>query len=528
MGWLFTALIAPAALAPIIYIIAKYVDERLGHAILILASLLPVIYIAQHYLPLFWAGQSLYVERVVIGYIPALEHGVIRTVPLYLSLYLDGISFSLMIMMGVLFAAVYMYTKDYIEEEGGVPLFLASCAVLTTALFGVFIVSNFIAFYLFWELMTIVSFFVLLKWCRQEVAFRVSMTFLLFSAVGAHLLLAGIALILLKGGAMGIELLSYMNPATAKEVAHMISDVAYVAGALMFIGFATKMALFPLHVWLPIAHGEAPAPMSAILSGVLAEAGAYGIIRFTLTGVLSCFLSEQICLLLALLGCLTGIYAGIHACIELDVKRIVAYSTIAHMGYIMIGTGVGSYAILALGAAHALSLEGALYHLLTHAWNKGLWFLIAGVIMHETGRRNFREIAGLIHHMPITAFLAIITLIGIAGIAPFSCYVSAGYIASGIPLAGEAFIIVALLMIVVKLFSAAYSLRYFILAFVPRDGIECHAHEPPLLMLAGMAILAAFVVISGIAPQIFTGFIEKAMMTTMPQKVIAAAHALHH
>ena len=174
-------------------------------------------------------------------------------------------------------------------------------------------------------------------------------------------------------------------------------------------GFAVKMAVIPVHMWLPDAHGEAPAPMSALLSGVIISAGAYAILRLSLGMVfpsVGITFGTDFLHALAIIGVLSAFFGSLIALVATDIKRLIAYSSIAHMGYIMFGLSLFPSSVAAGTAViliSSIAIVGTVLHIVSHALSKGLLFLNAGAIMHQTEKRNITKMGGLASKMPFTA-----------------------------------------------------------------------------------------------------------------------------
>jgi formate hydrogenlyase subunit 3/multisubunit Na+/H+ antiporter MnhD subunit len=298
------------------------------------------------------------------------------------------------------------------------------------------------------------------------------------------------------------------------------------------------MAVVPVHMWLPDAHSEAPATMSALLSGVIISAGAYAILRLSLGTVFpavavadqsfaSAFLHG-----LAIFGVISAFFGAFVALVETDIKRIIAYSSIAHMGYVMFGLSLFPTNLGVTGAAIALTvaMTGTILHIITHASSKALFFLSAGSVMHQTELRNIDDMGGLIGKMPFTGVSAGVAALSIAGSPPFACFWSELLIFVGaFTLIGTDgfYTIPTVFMLIATVLSLAYSLRFIWRVFLrpsktettPADvaapaaaeaskATEKKIFDPPAFMKIGMLILIVFVVILGVYPNLFINLIN--------------------
>ena len=229
------------------------------------------------------------------------------------------------------------------------------------------------------------------------------------------------------------------------------------------------MAVIPVHFWLPDAHSEAPAPMSALLSGVIISAGAYAILRLSLGMVFPAVgitFGTNFLHALAIVGVLSAFFGSLIALVSTDIKRLIAYSSIAHMGYIMFGLSlfpVNVAAGTAVILVSSLAITGTVLHIVSHALSKGLLFLTAGGVMHQTEKRDIRKMGGLAGKMPFTAVSSTIAALSIAGAPPFACFISEFLIFVGafqVIKTDSFYIIPTALMLIATVISLAYMLRF--------------------------------------------------------------------
>jgi formate hydrogenlyase subunit 3/multisubunit Na+/H+ antiporter MnhD subunit len=295
--------------------------------------------------------------------------------------------------------------------------------------------------------------------------------------------------------------------------------------------------VFPVHMWLPDAHSEAPAPMSALLSGVIISAGAYAILRlsfgivFPAVGVA---FGTDFLHALAIVGIITAFFGSLLSLVANDIKRVIAYSSIAHMGYVMFGLSLFPVALASgnpvlLAAAPAIAIVGTVLHLITHAASKGLFFLTAGGVMHQTEERDIRNMGGLATKMPFSAVSGTIAALSIGGAPPFACFISEFLIFVGafqIMQLDTFYIIPTGLMLVATVLSLAYSLRFISKVFLGTAKDEPGAEEAhktlaehikeevhkvvdiPGYMKLSLAILVFLVVLIGIYPTFFMNLIQ--------------------
>jgi NADH-quinone oxidoreductase subunit M len=437
----------------------------------------------------------------------------------HFSLFVDGISASIAIIALVLIMAAALFSINYMEGKKNLPVYYSLLSLLSVGLVGVFITSNFLLFYFCWELMLVPAYFIIGGWGYRD-SYKAAFKLFIFTHAGAVFVLLGIGAIYITTGQSDMFLAQTAflnNPAFAKTAKWIL--LALTAG------FAVKMAIVPVHMWLPDAHSEAPATMSALLSGVIISAGAYAILRLSLATILpsvalnspafaSAFLHG-----LTVFGVISAFFGAFIALVETDIKRIIAYSSIAHMGYVLFGLSLFP-ANPAVGGTLVLTsaMTGTVLHIINHAVSKGLFFLSAGSIMHQTGERDIRKMGGLAGKMPVTALTSIIGTLSIAGSPPFACFISEFLIFVGafeIIKIDAFYTIPTVFMLIATVLSLAYSLRFINKVFLGQPktengeaATEKKILDVPNSMKIAMLVLAVFVVILGVYPTWFINLIN--------------------
>jgi len=408
------------------------------------------------------------------------------------TLFVDGISFSMAIITLILILAAALFSINYMHEKKGLAEYYALLTLLSVGLVGVFITSNLMLFYFCWELMLVPTYFIIGGWGYRE-PYRAAFKFFIFTHAGAVFVLLGIGAIFMVTGDLDMF---------QAQAALMTANPELVEWILLSLtaGFAVKMAAVPVHMWLPDAHSEAPAPMSALLSGVIISAGAYAILRVSLLTVFPAVMATDFGSLflhgLTVFGILSAFFGSLIALVENDIKRIIAYSSIAHMGYVLFGLSLFPF---------KEAMTGTVLHLVNHAVSKGLFFLSAGAVMKQLEIRDIREMGGLAGQMPITAASSTTAALSIAGIPPFACFISEFLIFVGAfqTINNDSFYLLpTALMLVATVLSLAYALRFVGHVFLGSTKHE-KATDVPSFMKLAMIILAAFVVILGIWPTFF-------------------------
>jgi NADH-quinone oxidoreductase subunit M len=433
---------------------------------------------------------------VYSGTLPLELYTWIPTLGIQFGLYIDGLSYSIVLTVALLgfFATIYSY--GYMQHEHAKPSYFANLLLFIGGMEGVVLSTNLIEFFIFWEIMLIPSFFLILFWGTKEQARRISMKYFIFTHLGALLVLAGFALIYVVTGQFDML---YLSSSAGQTLIQLIftsnPGIIKLIFVLLVAGFAVKMAMFPIHTWLPDAHSEAPTPISVLLSGVLVETGAYAILRFAGFFVQGLLTFSNV---MAVIGVITMFYGGLMALVQTDIKRLLAYSTISQMGYIFFGIGV----------ATVYGIAGGLFQIINQALAKGLLFMTAGGVILTTKTRNINELGGLSNKMPLTATTAMIGVLSIAGAPPLGGFVSEWMILKGgfdkFAITGNSlYFALGILGVVASIISAGYMLRFVWKVFLgPLPEKWRNAKEPPASMLSSMMLLAVFLILFGILPAI--------------------------
>ena len=394
---------------------------------------------------------------------------------------------------------VSIYAPEYMKHEGRTKVF-ELCTLLTlSAVLGVFLAGDLFTLLLFFELMTVSSFFwVIHRWNKE--AIRAGYFYLFYSIIGGLFLALGIVLMGAATETMPYIGSGLVDPLNSKAFAWSI--------ALLVVGFGIKAGMVPLHLWLPHAHSVAPTPGSALLSGLLIKVGAYGIIRVgefagwgtNLQGGASWLGSG-----LAILGTCTMLVGVLAALIQSDAKRLLAYHSISQIGYIVLGLGIGLY----LGADGSLGLIGAIYHIVNHALFKVALFLGVGIIYIRTNETNLYKLGGLWRRFPLTAVLMFIAVLGITGAPGLNGYASKTLLHHAVSHAAETgaqwVVWIERLFLLVGVGTATSFIKLYYLIFLGKPTrIEVTESRSFGLNLA-MSLLAAVMVGIGLKPEMFAG-----------------------
>lgn len=399
---------------------------------------------------------------------------------------LDPVSRLFALLFSGVCCLMIVYSIGYIGRAAAANRYYFFAFLMTGSLVGVATAHELGNFYVFWELMTWTSYFLVIHEQTAK-AFRAGLVYFLMCAAGAYVMNFGILLTHAEIGSFEFSAIV--------DKAGMVAPLAGAAiVASFFLGFAVKMGLAPLQSWLPLAHPEAPSSISGPLSGILTKAGVLGMVKVLSVafgaGALARYavggLNADAALMI--LGCLTLIYGEIRALLERDLKRMLAFSTIAQIGEIAAILGVGT----------ALASDAALLHVTNHAMMKTLLFYAAGAFILKTGGKKIEDLAGLGRVMPFTAGAYALASFAIMGLPPFSGFVSKFFMIYAAAMGGH--VEVAALMLLGGVIGVVYYTRVVGLLFYHPYKGEAGVREAPVPMLVAMGVLAAAIVVGGFAP----------------------------
>jgi hydrogenase-4 component B len=414
-----------------------------------------------------------------------------------------GAFFLILISLGAIPAALYGagYSKSYEDGRASLRqlgvmfnLFLLAMSLVTMA-------DNALTFLLLWEAMSLTSYFLVITEANEPGTLRAGIWYVAMTHAGLAMLLAAFGVLMSGGSGSFAELRA--NAATLSPLAR---NAVFL---LAFLGLGSKAGLVPLHVWLPLAHPAAPSHVSALMSGVMIKLGVYGMLRLTLDllGGGPAWWGT----LVMLAGAISALIGILYALMENDLKRLLAYSSVENIGIVFIGVGAGlMFEARGMQTAAALAFIAALYHALNHTAFKGLLFLGAGAVLHATHTRDLNRMGGLIKRMPVTAVCFLIGAAAISALPPLNGFASEWIVFQAL-LGGfnipkpEVAVIMPIAVGMLALTSglaAACFVKAFGITFlaIPRSHEAEHAHEAPLLMRAGMLLLALACVVLGLAP----------------------------
>ncbi|MDI6845304.1 MAG: proton-conducting transporter membrane subunit [Candidatus Saccharicenans sp.] len=395
-----------------------------------------------------------------------------------LQVALDSFNLFMLFTISLVSLCISLFSVDYLEHYGHRSTFYALFLVMIAGMNGLVLVPDLFSIYLFLEVAAVASYALVafgLGYDELEASFK----YLMLSVVASAFALLSITVIFGLTGSLNFQ-------AVAQGLQDLgARSVLGVCVAFFIMGFGLKAALIPFHAWLPDAHPSAPAPISAMLSGLLIKvSGIYALFRiiYSVIGI-----TPALSQILMALGTISMVAAALLALGQKDIKRMLAYSSISQVGYIVLGLALGT----------PLGIAGALFHLFNHAVAKGLLFLNSGSIQHITGTRNLDELGGLGKVVPVTAGTNLVGALSIAGVPPLAGFWSKLIIIMALIQAKEfAYALVAIL-------ASVLTLWYYLLiqrkAFFGRVSEKwAQVNEAPFWMSAANVLLALICILAGI------------------------------
>ena len=380
-------------------------------------------------------------------------------------------------------------TQQYVNNQ--VALYFALYLTFSMGMLGTVLATNLIQFYVFFELMLVPSFF-LIAFYGYGARRRIALMFFFWTHVGAVVLLLGLL-------AMGFFAGGFDFDTIRSNASNIPAQWLPLIVFALVIGLGVKLAAFLLHIWLPYAHAEAPTPVSALLSPAMIGIGAYGLLRLWMELLTGTGSYEQYSLYIGMWGLATMIYGGAMALMQDDIKKVLAYSSISQMGYILFG----------LGSESILGITGGTMMYITHGLGKAILFMMAGSIILQTGTRSMSKLGGLAGKMPYTAVIAMIGALTIIGIPPTSGFMAEWILFNGVlqtataqmdPLRTTMFA----LGILTTVLSSAYILWMYKRIFFGKVPEQlAHVKDPNWYITATMGVLAALTLIIGVYPDLF-------------------------
>ena len=420
--------------------------------------------------------------------------------PLGVSLVVDELSFFFSLIVLGLGLLVIIYS---IPEKHYGRTYYFLLLVSLSSMIGVIYTADIFNMYVFYELLSL-AVYLLIAYPKTGVTLRASFNYLIMGGVGLSFFLLGVGFLYAMTGTLDIFHIAERLPAAFNSSIQMV----IMSFVLIATGMGIKIAVFPLHGWLPDAHSMAPSPVSALLSGVTVKIGIYCLIRVVYTA----FSTEMFLLInshniLMVLGVVSLLFGASMALAQTDLKRLLAYSTINQLGIVLIGLGIGT----------ELGLIGALFHVLNHAIMKSALFFCAGIMIAETGTRDVQGFSGFGRKQPAITFAFVIASLGMIGIPPINGFASKWLICLAAVEAGYTFLVVIIL--IASAIAAAYYFRVVQMLFngpLKQDPMPTHGggqvfHGGNFFKALPIYILVAGCLLLGLVPALGISLVKPAV-----------------
>ena len=471
---LLDALLLSVLAAPLIGLIGR----RFKHEKITVAAYITIVLviflmmIPAYYQEVFW-GES---------------EATVNSSPEETSVKVDRLSIFMTVILFTVGIASSVFSAMELRRAGFTGYYTIFLSMIA-AMVGIVFSKSLFTLFIFWEVMCLCSYALVAfhreRWEPIEAGYK----YLIMSSAGSITILFALSFLYGLTGTLNI-------PHLADSLAGSRGDpVVYISLLMIIVGFGLQAGMAPFHTWLPDAHMAAASPISAILSGVVVKIGIYGLIRLLYSVFLSTQSSWQV--VLAVFAVLTMFIGNLSALFQDDLKRLLAYSTVANTGYILLGLAIGSQRALA----------GSLFQMMNHAVIKALLFLCAGAFLHSTRTRSLNEIAGIRHSMPVTSIAFTVGALSLATFPGLNVFWSElMIITAGIE---SNMSLLSFLMIFNLTISAVYAIRMiYTVAVKKATSTSRKAKEAPSLMLLPILSLTAISIAIGIYPSPFISFAE--------------------
>jgi proton-translocating NADH-quinone oxidoreductase chain L len=519
---MFSDYAALIVLLPVIaFVLTLFLGKKLPHG----GAYLPIAAIAGSFIISLGIFFEIFPEdspvRLVQQSIPWFSSGISG---MNMGILIDPLAIVMLLMVTFVSLLIHIYAVGYMSHDPAKPRYFAETSLFTAAMLSVILSDNILQFFISWEVVGVCSFLLIGFWYHKPSAAAAAKKAFLVTRIGDVLFLAGIVMLY-------VELVKIINdPANAFEIGSgnfilqfrtmfeaipLIDKTQLTYITLLFFGGAVgKSGQFPLHGWLPDAM-EGPTTVSALIhAATMVTAGVYLVARtfpmFVATpDTLSAGVPDAL-LIVAYVGGFTALFAATMGLVMNDIKRVLAYSTVSQLGYMMLALGTAG-TVLGAGAVGV-----SIFHLISHAFFKALLFLCAGSVIHAVGTNDIREMGGLFSKMKITGTTMFIAALSLAGIGiPFLNIGTAGFFSKDRIIEG-AFeygektgdLIPYAFAVIAALLTSIYIFRLWFMAFTGKPRSDKHSHESPSTMTVPLIILAVFALLFGFSQLYFYGYVE--------------------
>ena len=417
-----------------------------------------------------------------------------------MGILLDPISVMMLVVITTVSLMVHLYSIAYMKGETGFQRYFAFLSLFSFSMLGLVVATNIFQMYIFWELVGVSSYLLIGFYYTKPSAVAASKKAFIVTRFADLGFLIGILVLSYYTGTLDFGMLTEGNAAlvvnSTAGFSFMGLSVASWAMVLVFMGGAGKSAMFPLHIWLPDAM-EGPTPVSALIhAATMVVAGVFLVARMFPIYV---FATPDVLVVIAYVGAFTALFAAVIAITQTDIKRVLAFSTISQIAYMLTALGVSGY-----GGHEGVGYMASMFHLFTHAFFKALLFLGAGAIIHAVHSNEITQMGGLRKYLPVTHITFLIACLAIAGIPPFSGFFSKDEILAA---AFHHDKIIFITLWIVAGLTAFYMFRLYFTVFWGKErAYEHKPHEASWVMTLPLVLLALFTCFTGFIP--FSNFIS--------------------
>jgi len=510
-----------AALIVLLPVIAFVLTLFLGKRLYSGGALIPIAAIAGSFIISLGIFFEIYPGGMVQQSIPWFSSGISQ---MNMGILIDPLAIVMLLMVSFVSLLIHIYAVGYMSHDPAKSRYFAETSLFTAAMLSVILSDNILQFFISWEVVGLCSFLLIGFWYHKPSAAAAAKKAFLVTRVGDVLFLAGIVMLYVNlveiinnpANAFKIEPGNFLLQfKTMFEAIPLIDKTQLTYITLLFFGGAVgKSGQFPLHGWLPDAM-EGPTTVSALIhAATMVTAGVYLVARtfpmFVATpDTMSAGVPDSL-LIVAYVGGFTALFAATMGLVMNDIKRVLAYSTVSQLGYMMLALGTAG-TVLGAGAVGI-----SMFHLISHAFFKALLFLCAGSVIHAVGTNDIREMGGLFSKMKITGTTMFIAALSLAGIGiPFLSIGTAGFFSKDRIIEG-AFeygektgdLIPYAFAVIAALLTSIYIFRLWFMAFTGKPRSDRHSHESPNVMTVPLMILALFALFFGFSQLAFYGYVE--------------------
>ncbi len=421
----------------------------------------------------------------------------IKSLGISFSLELSWLSLVFLLTEVLVTLAAMVYSLGETDGEKANSNYYYSLLLLfSLGMSGTTLANDVFLFYVFWELMLIGSVLLILFWGSGKNRSQVALKYFIITHIGSLLVLVGLIILQVQTGTASMTEL-------ALRAGSLPGGTQTLLTLFFLIGFSVKMAIFPVHIWLPDAHTVAPMPVTIVLAAAMLSMGAYGILRFPMA-FFPIETMQPFAIWMMAAGVISEIYGALMALAEKHVKRIIAYSSVSQMGYVLFG----------LGSLTAQGITGGIMHVVYHAIVKTLLFMVVGIILKSAREKYIQNLGGLAKLLPITFVCAAIGVLGISGLPPLGIFTSEWMIFSGGFHSGSP-IFLTVISLLGSLFTVFYGLRFLGTIFFGELRPADAAGKPHQALLLSTIAVTVFLLVEGLAPEPLLTWVTRGVATVL-------------